>query len=152
MAVQPALKFVIVQWTEQFPGTFSAEGPQTQAGYQYSWHTTTSVAASGVIQQRETFMENTEGNTSCHGAAAVTPRHPVIPKDFLHSLCCTTTWPLIETWLMPDLGQASCFNTNRQAGPVKSYLAVVCFRHNIVLCIIKNIMKIWAIHNQQVLE
>jgi len=91
MAVQPALKFITIQWAEQLPGTFSAEGPQPQAGYQYSWHTTTSVAASGIIQQRETFTENTEGNTSCHGAAAVTPRHPIIPKEFLRSLCSMRT-------------------------------------------------------------
>lgn len=148
MAVQRTLKIISIQWAELFPGMFSAEGPQTQAGYQYSWHTTTPVAACGVIQQWETFMENTEGNTSCHGAAAVPLGHPVIPKDFLHSLCCTTTWSLTDTWLMPDLRQASCFNTDRHAGLVKSYLVIVCFRCNIMLCIIKNTMRIWAIRNQ----
>lgn len=96
-------------------------------------------------------MKSAAGNASCHAVAAVTLRHPIIPKDFLHSLCFTTTQPLTETWLIPDLGQASCFNKDRHAGLVKSYLAIICFSCNIMLCIIKNIMRIWAIHNQQVL-
>lgn len=32
MAVLHALKFIIIQWAKQFPGTLSVEGPQTQTG------------------------------------------------------------------------------------------------------------------------